>query len=209
MPRLRLGTSAMLIRYAQSTLLLTYGAKMSAQFEVLDIEVKLPERQVAMLGRVLEGEVVAGMSAELPRSRIKARIQKVDSMNPFSERARSEFVLVVQMADRSETEAWTEELGRGVVLKITGKGPRYVCPCCGHRTLEEEPRGTYEICPVCYWEDDPVQKENPDYPGGANRVSLRTARQNYARIGVSDPRFKGFVRLPRQDEIASGGEAAG
>ncbi|NIP97869.1 MAG: hydrolase, partial [Akkermansiaceae bacterium] len=52
-------------------------------------------------------------------------------------------------------------------------------------------------------EDDPVQKENPEYAGGANRVSLRTARQNYARIGVSDPRFKGFVRLPRQDEIGT------
>ncbi|MDR2992886.1 MAG: hypothetical protein LBV11_03505, partial [Bacillus cereus] len=23
---------------------------------------------------------------------------------------------------------------------------KYTCPCCGYRTLEEEPPGTYEIC---------------------------------------------------------------
>ncbi len=26
------------------------------------------------------------------------------------------------------------------------------CPCCGYKTLKE--RGQYEICSVCYWEDD-------------------------------------------------------
>lgn len=26
------------------------------------------------------------------------------------------------------------------------------CPCCGFLTLDE--RGTFEICPVCFWEDD-------------------------------------------------------
>jgi len=33
---------------------------------------------------------------------------------------------------------------------------RYPCPCCGHRLLGEMP-GSYEICPVCFWEDDGVQ----------------------------------------------------
>lgn len=26
------------------------------------------------------------------------------------------------------------------------------CPCCGYMTLDR--RGAYDICPVCFWEDD-------------------------------------------------------
>ncbi|HEP9402485.1 hydrolase, partial [Pseudomonas aeruginosa] len=43
---------------------------------------------------------------------------------------------------------------------------RYPCPCCGYLTFDEEPCGTYEICPVCYWEDDIAQNKDPDYDGG-------------------------------------------
>ena len=38
---------------------------------------------------------------------------------------------------------------------------------------------------VCFWEDDGVQFNDPDYEGGANEVSLRQARDNYREIGVS------------------------
>src|SRR5436305_8121773 len=61
----------------------------------------------------------------------------------------------------------------------------YACPCCGFLTLEEPPPGTYEICPVCYWEDDPVQFDDPSYTGGANRVSLAQARQNFLDLGAA------------------------
>ena len=67
---------------------------------------------------------------------------------------------------------------------------RYACPCCGFLTLEEPERGNYEICPVCFWEDDPVQLEDPDYVGGANDVSLNQARQNFAALRVSEERFR-------------------
>ena len=40
---------------------------------------------------------------------------------------------------------------------------KYTCPCCGYKTLYEEPTGTYDICDNCYWEDDIVMNENPDY----------------------------------------------
>jgi anaerobic ribonucleoside-triphosphate reductase len=40
--------------------------------------------------------------------------------------------------------------------------------------------GSYEICPVCNWEDDPVQEEDPSYGGGANVMSLNEARKAYA-----------------------------
>jgi hypothetical protein len=51
------------------------------------------------------------------------------------------------------------------------------CPCCRSRTISEP--GTYEICDVCGWEDDPVQSADPDYRGGANKMSLREARNTW------------------------------
>lgn len=48
------------------------------------------------------------------------------------------------------------------------------CPCCGKMKVEE-----YEICDVCYWQNDPVQFRNPDYKGGANVMSLNEARKAY------------------------------
>lgn len=63
---------------------------------------------------------------------------------------------------------------------------KYTCPCCGYKTLDEEPPGTYEICLLCFWEDDPVQFEDLDYEGGANGISLRAAQHNVMRFGVSE-----------------------
>lgn len=71
----------------------------------------------------------------------------------------------------------------------------FPCPCCGFLTLEEEPPGTHDICPVCYWEDDLVQFKDPTY-WGANSVTLQEARQNFLRFGASEERFKSFVRSP-------------
>jgi hypothetical protein len=70
-------------------------------------------------------------------------------------------------------------------------------------TLPEQPAGTYEICEVCFWEDDGVQFDDPDYEGGANKVSLRQARENFREFGVSELRFKANVRPPRLDEKPS------
>lgn len=53
----------------------------------------------------------------------------------------------------------------------------YPCPCCKHKTIEE--LGYYEICPVCGWEDDPVQSADPDFSGGANTLSLNEAKQEF------------------------------
>jgi len=60
----------------------------------------------------------------------------------------------------------------------------------------------YFICPVCYWENDTVQEDDPDYGGGANEESLNVARKNYSLFGVSSPRFAHFVRKPHCDELA-------
>jgi hypothetical protein len=78
---------------------------------------------------------------------------------------------------------------------------KYPCPCCGFLTFDEEPIGTYQICPVCYWEDDPVQFADPSYTGGANRVSLTVARRNFQEFGAIEERLIKYTRLPKADEF--------
>lgn len=56
---------------------------------------------------------------------------------------------------------------------------KYRCPCCFCETFDEPPGNTYLICPVCNWEDDKVQLNNPDMAGGANKQSLNEARRTY------------------------------
>jgi hypothetical protein len=93
----------------------------------------------------------------------------------------------------------------GTILEIEGERPvgtpttRFTCPCCGHRTLSDSP-GSYEICAVCFWEDDGVQLLNPGFRGGANEGSLIECQDNYARFGASDARSIHSVRPPRDDE---------
>lgn len=75
------------------------------------------------------------------------------------------------------------------------------CPCCGYLTLSEEPPGTFEICPVCNWEDDSVQFADPTFEGGSNRVSLEQARRNFANCGASSRGALKLVRKPLPEEI--------
>lgn len=67
--------------------------------------------------------------------------------------------------------------------KIDGK---YYCRCCGYNSLYEEPKGEYNICTVCFWEDDPFQFKDPNDPEGANRVSLIQAQKNYEKFGACE-----------------------
>ena len=73
--------------------------------------------------------------------------------------------------------------------------PKYTCPCCGYIVFNE-PTGSYEICPICYWEDDPVQAADPWFAGGANRPNLVDAQALFARYGAMEERFVTDVRPP-------------
>lgn len=74
------------------------------------------------------------------------------------------------------------------------------CPCCRHRTLAE--RGGFEICAVCFWEDDGQDDHDANaVRGGPNgSLSLTEARRNYLRIGACEDRAVPHVRKPRPDE---------
>ncbi len=77
----------------------------------------------------------------------------------------------------------------------------YPCPCCNNLTLTEPPPGTYEVCPVCYWEDDPVQANDPDYTGGANKMSLTAAKKSYLICEAIAEQFASIVRKPLPNEV--------
>lgn len=76
----------------------------------------------------------------------------------------------------------------------------YTCPCCGFKTLSGPP-GSYEICPICFWEDDIVQLAFPDLAGGANGCSLIEGQSNFAKSGACELRVKEHVRPPNDSEI--------
>ncbi len=75
------------------------------------------------------------------------------------------------------------------------------CPCCRCLTLGE--RHKFEICPVCFWEDDGQDDRDADVVrGGPNgSLSLTAARRNYREFGACERRFLGQVRRPDPEEL--------
>src|SRR5256886_1253860 len=98
-------------------------------------------------------------------------------------------------------EWYTNKLVHESVQAERQPGQRYRCPCCACRTLEE--RGAYEICPVCFWEDDGQDDADADtVRGGPNSdLSLTRARQNYRAFGACDRRSLERVRKPTPGEM--------
>lgn len=98
--------------------------------------------------------------------------------------------------------------------KLFRRKQKYACLCCGCLTLDE--RGAYDICPVCFWEDDAylIFSEDGiegvrvshevfdetllDIPSGANHgLTLREGRGNYQKIGACIEDMVKYVRKPR------------
>ncbi len=78
---------------------------------------------------------------------------------------------------------------------------KYKCPCCNHNTMSNDDSLMYDICPVCYWENDPIQNIDENFIGGANKVSLAQARKNYIEFGASSIEFLNKVRKPLDNEM--------
>lgn len=59
------------------------------------------------------------------------------------------------------------------------------CYCCGYFTLSE--RRHFEICDVCFWEDDGVF--DPLEESGPNHMTLEEGRENFKNFGACEERF--------------------
>ena len=94
---------------------------------------------------------------------------------------------------------WDVYLDEAFITSGLSKGQnrfrnQHPCPCCGFIVFAEEP-GSYDLCPVCNWEDDAVQARDPEYRGGANVESLREAREAFRRVVDDSARtYKGYRR---------------
>lgn len=78
----------------------------------------------------------------------------------------------------------TAELKKEV--RVKGRQPRlYPCPCCGYKTLSS--RAHYDICAVCFWEDD--GENDPSKLSSVNHMHLGEARLNFLEIGVMQDFF--------------------
>lgn len=77
------------------------------------------------------------------------------------------------------------------------------CLCCGYLTLIE--RGQWDICRVCFWEDDGADLFDSPWPADVvnpcNGVSLNEARANFARVGAVETRLIPYTRKPLPEEI--------
>ncbi|VTR99014.1 CPCC family cysteine-rich protein [Tuwongella immobilis] len=75
----------------------------------------------------------------------------------------------------------------------------FPCPACGHLTIETQ--HDWDICPVCFWEDDVGLNGRDDVTSPANRdMSLAQAQANYYRFGAIDLQFTEQVRPPTAEE---------
>ena len=62
-------------------------------------------------------------------------------------------------------------------------GKKYECPCCGQPVLRD--REENSICPVCGWEDDWWDSNNPDALPSCNWLTLNQARKLFRETGVN------------------------
>jgi hypothetical protein len=106
--------------------------------------------------------------------------------------------------DDGEDEAEEGDGDAHEVLDLSGAATpgegMVACPCCGRATLGS--RAKYEICPVCFWEDDGQDSADAGVArDGPNRVSLLEGRRNYLRIGASCENNLDAVRPPTLEEV--------
>ncbi|MCL8250039.1 hypothetical protein AERO_01470 [Aeromicrobium fastidiosum] len=73
--------------------------------------------------------------------------------------------------------------------------PMHPCPCCGYRTLDS--LGDYELCPVCWWEDDGLE---PWRVSGPNNQTLVEAQHAFLTDERPYRQREGKVRAPRKKE---------
>ena len=82
--------------------------------------------------------------------------------------------------DFYERRRWFERYRAEVLageIKESAHLLKHTCPCCGYPTLEQ--RGAYEICTICWWEDDGTDEADLGRVSGPNHITLAEGRRNF------------------------------
>lgn len=96
-----------------------------------------------------------------------------------------------------------------------GTSAPYPCPCCGYLVFDEPP-GSLDVCPICWWEDDPIQLADPYCVDGANDCSLDEAQRRFFRrdpeaadpAALRHPRNAAFRRDERWQPLTTRDDTA-
>jgi hypothetical protein len=125
--------------------------------------------------------------SSLPRDVRKEFDDGAETRSPADSRYDSVLLLALEAGFRGvRNEFLAEKLDRIVVGEVERLLP---CPCCSYRTLAE--RGSFSICPVCFWEDD--GSDDPKRLSGPNHMTLAQGRANFASFGAVTRRELAFV----------------
>lgn len=123
---------------------------------------------------------------------LRREFEEADEItNPSDDRYDPVLMIWLESTFEGATNEYLAKLLREATadaVSVHGTQPEMTpCPCCGLCTLSG--RGDYEICRVCWWEDDGQDNERADtVMGGPNyHLSLTQGRVNYLREGISDP----------------------
>jgi hypothetical protein len=144
--------------------------------------------------------------AELPEV-VRRELERGDEPgDPDDSRYDALLLLALKRSYAGTVNRYLEARLAGIGRAGTVEGqvePRSECPCCGWLTLSR--RGEYEICPVCFWEDDGT--EAPERLSSANHLTLREARRNFLAIGAVDPAARAHVLTDGPERYAPGSRA--
>jgi Cysteine-rich CPCC len=75
---------------------------------------------------------------------------------------------------------------------------KFQCPCCDFFTLAA--RADWDICLICFWEDDGNDIDRPDSVSSCNYMTLREGRRNFLKVGACDLKMVPNV-LPRSEWV--------
>lgn len=54
------------------------------------------------------------------------------------------------------------------------------CPVCSQYDFKED----FDLCPICHWQHDRVQENDPAFWGGANDLCLNDYRAEWFRLST-------------------------